>query len=597
MKRAVMVMFDSLNRRLLSSYGCHWTSTPNFSRLSDRALTFDNFYVTSLPCMPARRDLHTGRPNFLHRSWGPIEPFDDSMPKMLKDNGILTYLVSDHDHYWEDGGCTYHTKYNHWEAVRGQEADAWAAQKKDPVIPDHVPTMREFTHPDWWRNSWCNKARIHTNGKWPQNEVFDKGLEFLQDNKKEDGWFLQIETFDPHEPFDVPQEFLDQIGDDYKGKYFDWPPYAPVTETEEQIIHIRKRYAALLAMCDRNLGRVIDFFDANDMWKDTMLIVNTDHGFMLGEKDWWAKSVMPCYNELANTPFFLWDPASGEKGTHRKSLAQAIDIPVTLLDYFGVHKGESMLGQSLLDTAKDDRSIRDYAIFGFHGSFVNITDGHYVYMKASESISNKPLYEYTLMPTHQDKMFSADELTDSTLTTFPFTKGAKVLRIPVKSRLANATFCNSFQYGNLLFNIDDDPCQEKPLDDPETEARMTNALIAKLKEADAPEEQYQRLGLDKDRQYEATDILKARDKKKSFDSFEITKRYSWDAEAKNIFIGMLSLLDENRYEEYFMAIEAAAKANGTDRITRKEFETVAHRFYSNNSGKVFYFLNKLARVR
>jgi arylsulfatase A-like enzyme len=59
--KTVMVMFDSLNRRMLSSYGCVWTHTPNFDRLAKRAVTFDNCYAGSLPCIPARRELHTGR--------------------------------------------------------------------------------------------------------------------------------------------------------------------------------------------------------------------------------------------------------------------------------------------------------------------------------------------------------------------------------------------------------------------------------------------------------------------------------------------------------------------------------------------------------
>ena len=82
--RAIMVMFDSLNRRMLPPYGCDWTHAPNFARLAQRTVTFDNCYVGSMPCMPARRELHTGRYNFLHRSWGPMEPFDDSMPEILR---------------------------------------------------------------------------------------------------------------------------------------------------------------------------------------------------------------------------------------------------------------------------------------------------------------------------------------------------------------------------------------------------------------------------------------------------------------------------------------------------------------------------------
>jgi arylsulfatase A-like enzyme len=85
--KAIMAMYDSLNRAMLEPYGCEWTKTPNFKRLAERSVMFDNCYAGSLPCMPARRELHAGRLNFLHRSWGPIEPFDDSMPEILKKSG------------------------------------------------------------------------------------------------------------------------------------------------------------------------------------------------------------------------------------------------------------------------------------------------------------------------------------------------------------------------------------------------------------------------------------------------------------------------------------------------------------------------------
>ena len=118
---------------LSTSYGCEDAHTPNFDRLARHAVTFDNCYVGSMPCMPARRELHTGRYNFLHRSWGPLEPFDDSMPEMLKKHGIYTHLTTDHQHYWEDGGATYHQRYNSFEFSRGQEGGiAWKGHVKEP---------------------------------------------------------------------------------------------------------------------------------------------------------------------------------------------------------------------------------------------------------------------------------------------------------------------------------------------------------------------------------------------------------------------------------------------------------------------------------
>ena len=136
--KAIVVMYDSLNRHLLSSYGCDWTLTPNVSRLAERAVTFDTHYVGSMPCMPARREMHTGRYNFLHRGWGPWEPFDDSCFWQMSRNGVYTHLVSDHYHYWEDGGATYHHRYNSWVNVRGHEGDRWKAEVRDPEIPDHL---------------------------------------------------------------------------------------------------------------------------------------------------------------------------------------------------------------------------------------------------------------------------------------------------------------------------------------------------------------------------------------------------------------------------------------------------------------------------
>ena len=166
-----MLMFDTLNRRLLSPYGCDWTITPNFKRLAQHTVTFDNCYTGSLPCMPARRELHTGRLNFLHRSWGPLEPFDDSMPEMLKKAGVYTHMISDHQHYWEDGGATYHNRYNSWEIVRGQEGDCWKGQVDNPVIPDHLGRM--------WRQDVVNRQYMDQEEKQPLAQVFKLGMEFL----------------------------------------------------------------------------------------------------------------------------------------------------------------------------------------------------------------------------------------------------------------------------------------------------------------------------------------------------------------------------------------------------------------------------------
>jgi len=233
--KAIMVMFDSLNRRMLPPYGCNWVHAPNFQRLAERSVTFDNSYVGSMPCMPARRELHTGRCNFLHRSWGPLEPFDDSTPQILKNNGIYTHLASDHYHYWEDGGCTYHNRYSSWQISRGQEGDPW---KPDLTIKDCSDQINK-TKDNWLLQDAVNRKHMQDEKDQPQAKTFAMGLEFLRTNCNEDNWFLQLETFDPHEPYFSNQNYKDLYPHDYDGPMFDWPTYGRVTEKTGQVSHMR----------------------------------------------------------------------------------------------------------------------------------------------------------------------------------------------------------------------------------------------------------------------------------------------------------------------------------------------------------------------
>lgn len=497
--KAIMVMYDSLRRDLLEPYGCSWTKTPNFKRLAEKSVQFENCYVGSMPCMPARRELHTGRINFLHRSWGPMEPFDDSMPEILKNNGIYTHLVSDHQHYWEDGGCTYHNRYSSWEISRGQEGDLWKADlsyeydkktvfKNKEVMLSYVPYRKMMAH------DMINRTYMGQECDTPQAVTFQQGLSFIEKNHGEDNWFLQIETFDPHEPFFTlpedkalyPHAFLGDAAAEA-----DWPPYAQVAENEDTVQHVRYEYAALMTKCDRYLGKVLDLMDQYGLWEDTMLIVNTDHGFLLGEHGWWGKTTMPIYDEIAHTPLFIYDPRRKEcAGASRNAIVQTIDLAPTLLEYFGADIPKDMEGRPLCGVMDRDEPVRQYAVFGYHGSQVDVTDGRYVYMH-SAAHPEIPVYEYTLMPTHMRSMFRPEELQEMELDgPFDFTKGCRVLKIRGTERMGDTT-----SFGSLLFDRQTDPAQEKPLADEEIIARMKGYICEYMKYNDAPPELYERLGL------------------------------------------------------------------------------------------------------
>ena len=484
--RAIMLMFDTLNRRFLPPYGAAGVHAPNFTRLAARAATFDNCYGGSMPCMPARREIHTGRYNFLHRSWGPLEPFDDSLPELLSRAGIYTHLVTDHQHYWEDGGATYHNRYDSFEFFRGQEDDKWKGHVADPEIPETI----SWRSGRGWRQHWVNRQYMSRPEDHSQTRTVDAGLEFLATNRESGDWFLQVECFDPHEPFFTYDEYRAHYLHDHAGQRYDWPDYRRVTEDAGEVDRVRAEYSALLTMCDASLGRVLDAMDEYDLWSDTMLMVCTDHGLLLGERGWWGKNVQPWYDENIHTPLFIWDPRSGIRGERRSALVQTIDFGPTLLDFFGVEPPASAQGRPLARTVARDAPVRDAGLFGAFGAHVNVTDGRYVYMRAPVEPENGPLFEHTLMPTHLASRFSPEELADAELVRpLPFTKGAPVLRTPGRP------WGNPYAFGTMLFDLRTDPQQSRPLVDDELETRMATHLVELMRATDAPPSQYQRLGL------------------------------------------------------------------------------------------------------
>jgi arylsulfatase A-like enzyme len=473
--KAIMLMFDSLNRHLLPPYGCDWVHAPNFSRLAQRSVRFDNSYVCSMPCMPARRDLHTGRPNFLHSPWGPLQPWDDSLPALLSQGGVSSHLITDHYHYFEDGGATYHPRYDSWQFFRGQEGDPWIGQVADPLVPPNRNVISR-------RQDWVNRQFLRTEADWPQVQTVNAGLDFIERNRDSDSWFLQIETFDPHEPFVAPPSDQKHYAGAGREPLFDWPGYRDVSETAEEVEQARHNYAALVSLCDRSLGRVLDAMDRHAMWDDTMLIVWTDHGFLLGEHNRWAKNIPTLWNEVARTPFFVWDPRSGHAGSARQALVQpAIDLAPTLLRFFGQEPTSDMTGQDLDPVLRDDAAVREGAIFGYFGMPIHVTDGRYL---AILGVTDRKVafHAYTWMPTEMRNFLHRNCLEAAELVEgLPFMKGLRVPRVPWQIRCAEHP-------PRLLFDLQTDPGQMHPLNDPEILASLESMAVTLARKAYAPDE-------------------------------------------------------------------------------------------------------------
>ena len=489
--RTIQVMFDTLTRKFLPNYGNEWVSAPNFRRLEEHCVRFDNFYAGSLPCMPARRELHTGKYNFLRRSWGPLEPFDRSVYEELRRGGVYTHLVPDHSHYWEDGGATYHNRYDTWEGFRGQEGDRWTPHD----IPADMPAERNALNKKGLsvQQHYRNRTRQSTQPEMSGSRTFSAGLAFLEEHADRGNWFVQIEAFDPHEPFYVPQKFRKMYGLPDE-ETLNWPRYGKVPgddDYREDLACAQKEYAALLSMCDENLGRVLDFMDERSMWKDTALIVNTDHGFLLGEHELLGKNFPPVYDEIGHLPFFIHVPGLAEGGVC-DALCGTVDMAPTLLELFGCDASGlgKTDGRSILAVLRGESKGHDHLLLGMHGSLTCWTDGHTMLMKAPENEDTVTAYEYTMMPTNIRGYFAADQLQAAEMVQgCRFTNGLPCMRMPMK------VFFPAGPFGTRLYDLEADPDEKNNLWPDADTALWTAKLRAALEEADAPEEEYLRLGL------------------------------------------------------------------------------------------------------
>lgn len=362
------------------------------------------------------------------------------------------------------------------------------------------------------RQDEINRLYMQDEKDYPQTQCFDRSLDFLETNKNFDNWFLQIESFDPHEPFYVPKRFQDMIDPTLFDEFEDWPHYTTTTliRDKSKIVTWKKKYDALLLYIDYSLGRLLDFFDENNMWENTTLILNTDHGLMFGEKEWAGKCVMPIYEEVSHTPFLLHMP--GLNPGRNDAICQTYDIADTMYELYGIENKPETFGRSVLKTL-DGNDERKYGYSGYFGGHVNIFDKKHTYMRAAVSPTNTPLEEYTLMPMRMREMFSKEELLDIELAKgYSYFKDYKVIKLDTET-----LFYNSFISGHELYE-QIDGIQTKVEIDEEIEDRFCKQLIEFMNTVDAPASQYKRLGLDKEKIYDNPEKAKQ-------DIIELNKRF------------------------------------------------------------------------
>jgi arylsulfatase A-like enzyme len=501
-RNVIVVLLDSLNRHLLGAYGGREFATPNLDRFAARSVQFERHFAGSLPCMPARHDILVGALDFLWRPWGSIELWEEPVTQPLRGAGVTTMLISDHPHLFETGGENYHTEFRGWEYVRGHENDPWKT-RPDPswLGAPALPARPSAGH-------YYDVSRTHFREEidFPGPRTMSAAARWLEENAGfHDRFLLFIDEFDPHEPFDTPEPWANRYDPDWREDLLIWPPYSVKTVergvlTERQARHVRANYGSKLSMIDHWFGHLLDRVDALDLWRDTAIIVCTDHGHYLGEKDIFGKPAVPLYEPLGHTPLMVYLPTV-EPGSC-DALTTNVDINATLYDLFGLAPRHTAHGRSLLPLLHGTQtSIREYALAGVYGRWVHVLDGKRKYARGPVRNDNLPLSmwsnRWSTMPVHampELKLPKPDRR-----ATMDFMPGSDipVLRQPFEAGDPLPYWCHGQKPNqHCLYDIDNDPGEQDNRLGGSDERQMLELLHAALTELQAPAEQFQRLGID-----------------------------------------------------------------------------------------------------
>jgi arylsulfatase A-like enzyme len=169
-------------------------------------------------------------------------------------------------------------------------------------------------------------------------------VQWLEENHRAGPWFLWVDFFDPHEPWDPPEYLVRRYDPEYVGTPMIHPNYGRIdVYTPEELHNLWAHYAAEAELVDRALGRVLQKLDDLQLWDETLVAVTSDHGFSIGDHGRAGKTGLgdrsashwPLYPEISHVPFLLAGggvPAGGSLDL----LAQPMDILPTLAELAGV---------------------------------------------------------------------------------------------------------------------------------------------------------------------------------------------------------------------------------------------------------------------
>ncbi|MCW4041441.1 MAG: sulfatase [Candidatus Bathyarchaeota archaeon] len=418
----IVVISDTLRRDHVGCYG-GLAQTPALDRFARDAAVFENAFISSFPTLPNRTDHFTGKYSFLWRGWSPLPTNEVVLAETLGHYGVLSMLIGDTYHLFRDN-YFYSRGFSGWYWNRGQEGDRLTT---DRDIPIHYPCNKEKIR--WWKrgryeNIIRNRYHRRVETDWFAPGTVTKAMDWLDHNYKHKSFLLWIDLFDPHEPWDPPNHFIELYD---SGNDLDQDCDYPVTGSVDlyssrELARIRARYKAEITMVDKWFGRLLEKIDELQLQDNTMIIFTTDHGHYFGypgDDDLIGKPIGPkgLLLPIIHIPLLVRMPDDTGRGERVKGIVQPVDTFSTILDFLNLPPVQGCHGQSFLPLLRDDCiESREYGLSGCVNRVAHFTNQHWGYTCFQKGPSWKPAMLFNLEedPTQQyDIIDQEPELADA----------------------------------------------------------------------------------------------------------------------------------------------------------------------------------------
>ena len=394
----ILIILDTLQRNYLGAYGGRWVRTPNMDKLAGESCVFTNAYPESLPTLQVRTALHTGRRVYPFREdvrrkgdmavspgWGPIPEEWVTISEILQERGYRTGLITDTFPEFRPGK-NFHRGFDQYTFIRGQEDDTYISgipagtRRIDDYYWEIIAEGRRYHAVS--RNS--ERLRIHNqyfkNTAHRKNEedyfapqVFSEAAKWLYQNQDARNLFLVVDSLDPHEPWDPPTYYRKLYDpDDDMDKDIIWSTYCSShLLPERQLRRLKANYAGEITMVDRWLGYFLDTLEYMDILKKTLVVLISDHGHHVGEKNLVGKFAYPIFPEVADLVLFIRDPKGRNAGHRVDDFVYDMDVTPTILSFLGLDIPQEMEGVNLIPVMDDQKHTnRDHLTVAYRNNVV-----------------------------------------------------------------------------------------------------------------------------------------------------------------------------------------------------------------------------------